>query len=210
MNSWSRFVAVYCLFILTAVYIGFHRETPAPLASPLSLFPSELGSWHMVHQETFSPAMLSVLRPSDYLSRSYQNQSGKTVQLYIGYHDGGQGSGPIHSPKNCLPGSGWLEVYSRPLEFDFNGKRIRLTQAVYRQGDRQELFVYWFMVRSNILSNEIGLKLAEIANSVRYGQRGASFVRLSLGAASNPTESLSTLEDFLRQAYPTILGYMTS
>lgn len=210
MIPWPRFVVVYLLFLSAAAYMSFHRETPAPLANPLSEFPAKLGSWQMVQQQYFSTALLSKLRPSDYLSRRYQGPDGKTVDLYIGYHDGGQGSGPIHSPKNCLPGSGWYEIFTRPLEFTYQGKRIHLTQALYRQGDRQELFVYWFMVRDSILSNEIGLKLAEMANSVRHGQRGASFVRLSMPAQDDPAAALSTVESFLMQAYPAIRAYMSS
>ena len=114
MRSWLRFGVVYGLFLLAAAYMSFHRETPAPLAAPLSSFPAELGSWRAVHQDYFSPALLSVLRPSDYLSRRYQGPGGKVVDLYIGYHDGGQGSGPIHSPKNCLPGNGWYEGVHPP------------------------------------------------------------------------------------------------
>uniref|UniRef100_I2Q349 EpsI family protein n=1 Tax=Desulfovibrio sp. U5L TaxID=596152 RepID=I2Q349_9BACT len=203
-TPWYRYLAIYCLFLATAGYIALHRERAEPLARPLADFPARVGAWRTVHQEQFSQELLDVLRPSDYLSRRYLGPDGKTVNLYIGYHDGAQGSGPIHSPKNCLPGSGWFEVASRPVEFDVGGERVRLTQAIYRQGERQELFVYWFMVRGEVLSTEIGLKLAEIANSVQHGQRGASFVRLNLGAQNDPAEAASVAESFIKQAYPVI------
>jgi len=209
-TPWFRFVAIYCLFLAAAAYMTLHRETAQLLAHPLSAFPSEMGGWRAIRQDYFSSALLAVLRPSDYLSRRYLGPAGKTVDLYIGYHDGAQGSGPIHSPKNCLPGNGWLEITSRPLEVEIGGERVHLTQALYRQEDRQELFVYWFMVRGETLSTEIGLKLAEIANSVRHGQRGASFIRLSLRAADDPTEAAAIAESFLEQAYPVIQSFLSS
>lgn len=209
-TPWIRYVAVYCLFLATAGYMALHREKAELLARPLSEFPDQVGGWRAVHQDQFSQALLSVLRPSDYLSRRYLGPAGKTVNLYIGYHDGAQGSGPIHSPKNCLPGNGWFEVATRPVELEIGGERVRLTQALYRQGDRQELFVYWFMVRGKILSSEIGLKMAEILNSVRHGQRGASFVRLNLGAQDDPAEAASTAESFIKQAYPLIHSFLSS
>lgn len=207
---WSRFVVIYGLFLFAAGYMNLHRETAQPLSQPLSQFPSEVGGWRSIHQEFFSQALLSVLRPSDYLSRRYLGPAGKTVDLYIGYHDGAQGSGPIHSPKNCLPGNGWFEINSHPMEIDIGGDHIHLTQALYRQEDRQELFVYWFMVRGRTLSTEIGLKMAEIVNSVRNGQRGASFVRLNLAAGDNPAEAASIAESFLKQAYPVIHAFLLS
>lgn len=206
---WLRYLAIYGLFLVTAAYMAAHREMPEPLPRPLAEFPVRVGAWRAVHQEQFSQELLAVLRPSDYLSRRYLGPDGKTVNLYIGYHDGAQGSGPIHSPKNCLPGSGWFEIASRPVEFDLDGERVRLTQAIYRQGERQELFVYWFMVRGRVLSTEVGLKLAEIANSVRHGQRGASFVRLNLGTQDDPAEAASIAESFIKQAYPAIHFFLS-
>jgi EpsI family protein len=187
----------------------FHQSLPTPLVNPLATFPAGFGQWQAVHQQYFSQELLDVLRPTDYLSRRYQEPSGKSVDLYIGYHDGGQGSGPIHSPKNCLPGNGWLEIFSKPLVFEQDGKRIQLTQAMYTQGDRRELFVYWFIVQGQTLSNEFSLKLAEIVNSVRNGKRGASFVRLSLASEDDPGKALTTLESFLRLAYPAICAATT-
>jgi EpsI family protein len=210
MISWSRYVVVYVLLVAAAGYMSLHREVPAPLAAPLSSFPATVGPWRMVNQEYFNSALLAVLRPSDYLSRRYKDSSGRTVDLYIGYHDGGQGSGPIHSPKNCLPGSGWFEISSSPLDFVCQGQHVSLTQALYRQGARQELFLYCFMVRDRTFGDEIGLKVAEIANSIKNGQRGASFVRISLSAMDDPAQALATAESFFTQAFPAIRAAMAS
>jgi len=209
MISWFRFITFYVLFAFAAVYMTFHHEVATPLEKPLAQFPVELGPWHMIHQDFFNQALLAVLRPADYLSRRYQDASGKLVDLYIGYHDGAQNSGPIHSPKNCLPGSGWYEVSSKLMNVEVQGQPIQLTQAVYRQDDHQELFLYWFLVRGRPLGNEVGLKLAEIANSVFHSRRGASFIRLSLPTGDNPVEAMSTAESFLRQAYPAIHAFMS-
>jgi len=207
---WFRFLAVYCLFLAATGYVALHRETAQPLPHPLTQFPARFGDWNSVHQGSFSQALLSVLRPSDYLFRRYLGPDGKTIDVYIGYHDGAQGAGPIHSPKNCLPGSGWSEIASHPLDINIGGDDVHLTQALYRQDEQTELFLYWFMVRGKTLSTEIGLKLAEIANSVRHGQRGACFVRLSLRVEDNPVEAAAIAESFLKQVYPIIRDFMAS
>ena len=207
---WSRFLAAYALFLAATGYLAMHQETAHPLSQPLAAFPAQLGEWHSVRQEYFSQALLSVLRPSDYLFRRYQSPKGQIVDIYIGYHDGAQGAGPIHSPKNCLPGNGWTEIFSRPSALDIGKDRVHLTEALYRQDAQQTLFLYWFMVRDRTLSSEIGLKLAEIANSVRNGQRGACFVRVSLPVETDPSESAVTAESFLKQAYPTLRAFLSS
>jgi len=204
MKIWFRFLVIYFLLAAAAVSMNAYRERPQPLAKPLAAFPSIFGNWRGGPRQFFSRELLARLRPSDYLARTYSDAAGNTVGLYIGYHDGGQGSGPIHSPKNCLPGSGWLEIFSRPLVLTLGGKPRELTQALYQGQDHTELFVYWFIVQGHVYSSETGLKLAEIASSVRTGRRGATFVRLNMDASSDPAKARALLEDFLRQAYPAI------
>lgn len=204
MISWSRFLILAGLFLAVAAYGTFHRDQPTPLARPLSQFPRNLGDWRMVDEEHFNPALLASLRPTDYLFRRYQRPNGDVVDLYIGYHDGGQAAGPIHSPKNCLPGNGWLEVYSRPLVLNLAGKPVTITQARYDKGENQEMFLYWYAVRDRVLPNEIRFKVAEVINSLWFGQRNAAFVRISLMTRENPGAALAAATDFLAKSYVVI------
>jgi hypothetical protein len=94
------------LLLGAAAYIVY---TPRDLIEPgipaLSSFPKHVGQWIAVHDTMFDEPTLKVLRPTDYLMRTYRNSPGKQITLYVGYHSGGASSGPIHSPKNCLPGA---------------------------------------------------------------------------------------------------------
>ena len=113
MISLFRFIVVYALLGSAALVIAFHRDIEVPINRPFSEFPRMFQSWHMTNQIEFDADILSKLKPTDYLYRQYIDSSGKAVDLYIGYHGGGKDVGEIHSPKNCLPGSGWYEVSSR-------------------------------------------------------------------------------------------------
>ena len=55
---------------------------------------------------------LNVLKPKEYLLRRDQNASGQSIWLFIAYWDTLRKGATPHSPRNCLPGSGWepLEV----------------------------------------------------------------------------------------------------
>lgn len=197
----SRFVLLAGLFLCVAAYAQTPRVMPAPLPQPLERFPAVLGQWRMVGQEFFNPALLASLQPTDYLFRRYQRASGDAVDLYIGYHDGGRGSGPIHSPKNCLPGSGWSEISAKPLSVSPDGQPITVMAAWYAKGMEKTLFVYWFATGERILTSEIGLKAAELANTVIHGRRNAAFVRISLPAGADEQADLAKASDFLNQAF---------
>ena len=47
----------------------------------------------------------------DYINRVYLGST-TPIELYIGYYKDQRSGDKIHSPKNCLPGSGWEPVHS--------------------------------------------------------------------------------------------------
>ncbi len=50
-----------------------------------------------------------ILGPGDFLLRDYQDPAnGAEVDLFIAYFPSQRSGDAIHSPKNCLPGAGWV------------------------------------------------------------------------------------------------------
>jgi EpsI family protein len=208
MSSLMRFVIVYALFTAAALVINFHRDSNIPINHSFSDFPKQVQSWRMTNRSEFSAAVLSVLKPTDYLSCQYKDGAGETVDLYIGYHGGGKGGGEIHSPKHCLPGSGWHEVSSRSGGLEVPGDIINLVRAVYQKGDNSEVFLYWYQVRDHSISNEYSLKLAEIMNSVMYRRRDASFIRVSVPVESDVNQAVAKGEQFIRDFEPSFREFL--
>jgi EpsI family protein len=199
---------VYALFTAAALIITFHKDAAVPTNRPLSAFPEQVKSWHMSNRGEFSENILKVLKPTDYLSRQYKDTGGKAVSLYIGYHGGGKGGGEIHSPKHCLPGSGWQEVSSQRGELVTPDGKINLVRAVYQMGDSKELFLYWFQMRDRSISNEYSLKITQIANSALHSRRDASFVRVSVPVESDINQAVVRGEQFIRDFHPLFKEYL--
>ncbi len=204
MNKPLRFITVYLLLGATVLFLWVHEDVPVPVNRPFSQFPVQLGEWRMSSESTFSDAVLGVLRPSDYLYRQYGGRDGARVTLYIGFHGGGKESGGIHSPKHCLPGSGWYEESSRRRTLDVAGGRINLVQSVYRKGEGRELFLYWFQVRDRSLNDEYSLKLAEISGSLLQRRRDSSFIRVSVPFEVDEADALKRGERFIRDLLPSL------
>jgi EpsI family protein len=202
MSNSTRFILIYLLFAATALVVTFHRDSVVPTNRPFSEFPQHVQSWQRSGKTEFNAAILGVLRPTDYLYNQYTNAEGKTVSLYIGYHGGGKGSGPIHSPKHCLPGSGWYEVSTQPGVLAIPNGTINLVRAVYKKGESKELFLYWFQVRDCSLSNEYALKLSEIVNSALYQRRDATFIRISVPVETDLDSAIARGEQFIRDFAP--------
>jgi len=205
----QSYYAVYALLIGVAFFINLHSDVMVPPNRPFTEFPMQVKGWEMAGQSEFSANVLSVLKPTDYLYRQYKGADGKVVGLYIGFHGGGKESGEIHSPRNCLPGSGWYEVSAKrgTLEIPAGGS-VKLVRSVYQKGENKELFLYWFQARGHSMNDEFSLKLAEITGSLLYRRRDTSFIRVSVPFEGDDSSALSRGEQFVRDITPTIREFL--
>ncbi len=208
MIARTKFLTVYALLAITALYLNLHSDIAVPINRPLMEFPVDNRGWRMVSQSEFSDGTLNVLKPTDYLYRQYAGPDGARVSLYIGYHGGGKGSGAIHSPKHCLPGSGWYEHSSVRSSVEADSRKVDLVKAVYQKGESSELFLYWFQVKGRALTDEYSLKLAEIINSIAYRRRDSAFIRISVPFESDEKKAAETGTRFMRDFYPVIRQFL--
>jgi EpsI family protein len=203
-----RFYLLFLLLGLAALYVQTRSEAAVPTSKPLNLFPLRVGSWVMIDESHFSDQVLEVLKPSDYLSRSYKNASGDQLGLYLGFHDGGPQSGPIHSPKQCLPGSGWNRLNDEVRFVKVDGRKVPFVSSVYQKDQQKQLFLYWFQVRNEVLTNEYALKFAMMENSLLANRRDSAFIRLSLMVTGEESAAIAVGEQFMRDFVPLLNTFL--
>jgi exosortase D (VPLPA-CTERM-specific) len=203
------YYSVFAILIGVALYINLHSDVSVPSNRPFSEFPMQLKAWRMAGQSEFSTDVLRILKPTDYIYRQYKGADGKTVNLYIGYHGGGKESGGIHSPRHCLPGSGWYEIYTKRgiLEIP-SGGRIKLVRSVYQKGENKELFLYWFQARGHSMNDEFSLKLAEMTGSLFHRRRDTAFIRVSVPFEGDESAAISRGEQFVRDINSTVQDFL--
>ncbi len=202
------FMTILFLFAAVGLYINLHKDLQVPIKKPFDQFPATIYGWHMVAEYSMSDSVLKVLKATDTLSRQYVNKDGKLASFYIGYHGGGKDSGAIHSPKHCLPGSGWFEVSTKKTELVLAGEKINLVNSVYQKGSSREVFIYWYQAHNKTLNDEYSLKLAEIINSVLYRRRDTAFIRISVPYETDQQAAIDLGEQFVRDLYPIIQTFL--
>jgi len=208
MNLRYRFLIVFVLLAGMGLYMRSHKDLEVPIAKPFEEFPASHAGWRMVGQSNLSTSVMAMLKPSDYLSRSYMAEDGSTVDMYLSFLNGGSSSGAIDSPKNCMPSSGWFEISSERTTRELGGETVKLVRAVYAMGEQRELIYYWFDMRGQTMSDEYSLKLAEITGSMFHSRRDQSFIRISVQARENVEAAQKRVEDFLRDFYPVIREFL--
>ncbi|MEZ7197777.1 exosortase C-terminal domain/associated protein EpsI [Pseudodesulfovibrio karagichevae] len=204
-----KFVLVLALLLAAGAYIHLVEPRPILLDRPLAEFPVTVGEWRMVREDVFSPEIMAILRPTDYMSRDYVDGKGNRVTLYIGYHGGRQGDGGIHSPRNCLPSAGWFTRSTElvPVRLD-DGRDIEIVDTVMSKDAYTVSFYYWYQVRGRLLTSEYALKLSEMLNSLSSRRKDAAFIRISMPIADAKQGHEPVLDRFVADFYPLIHRFL--
>jgi len=138
------------------------------------------------------------------LNRRYTNGEGQTVWLFLSYFKDQRYGSQIHSPQNCLPGSGWAIVQKEMVKLKAGGDTLdsRLLEA--RKREKEVKVYYWFLTRSGTLADEYALKLDLISNALRGHPTDALFVRLTTDAEP------AIIEGFLQMMWPHVSKLLSS
>ncbi len=111
-STLPRVIVMSACLILSAVGLArASKSEPIPLRAPLSQLPFRFGEFDGARAADLDPEVLSVLGVDDYVNRVYRaGGQPLPIGLYIGYYMSQRNGDTMHSPMNCLPGSGWQPV----------------------------------------------------------------------------------------------------
>jgi EpsI family protein len=117
----------------------------------------------------------------DYINYIYAAPDGKTIDLYVAFYQAVGISGGYHSPKNCLPGSGWgiEQVQSFTLPTGIEGRNTStVSEMVVRKQKTSQIVLYWYQNRGRIIGSEYMEKVFLVVDGLLKGRRDGAFVRL--------------------------------
>jgi EpsI family protein len=184
------------LFLLCAAafshYLTYTRASESsPPHESLSTIPEQLGDWRQVEAQTLTSGAERELGADNYTSRTYVNERGTTVFLFIAYYASQRQRKTYHSPQNCLPGAGWTMGAHRrhPLAAGAAGERRELNEYLIEKDGAQMLALYWYHGHGRMIANEYVGRFYTLADAVTRGRTDGALVRVIVPLASNETEA---------------------
>lgn len=176
-NIWT----VIVLLAMTFGLIKLRGDTDhVPFSQPLADFPLTLGPWRgqniAIPQES-----LDILGKGFFLNRLYQNSvenNTPPVGLFIGYFPTQRSGQSIHSPQNCLPGSGWSFESSGTTEFAAAGQQYRVGEYIISNGVVRQEVLYWYRSHGRNISNDYLAKFHMLKDSIMYNRTDAALIRV--------------------------------
>jgi EpsI family protein len=189
---------------------GFARGEAIPLSRPLDGFPQQVGDWHMTAQGVMEPEVQAVLRADDYLNRYYEDGSGRKANFYVAYWRSQRAGQTPHSPKNCLPGSGWIWTVSDTIAIDVPGRTqpIGVNRYIVSKGEYKSVVLYWYQSRDRVVASEYKAAVFSVADALRYNHTDTSLVRIVVGVGPQGEKAANeTATDMVKAFFATLRQY---
>lgn len=208
-NKYARALTLVLLIQTVAYYAIARRPETTPPVLPLELFPQSIDGWRMVKDIPVEKEIQDALKSDDILSRVYVNPSGTdSASLFIAFFKTQrQGQSP-HSPKNCLPGSGWEAVSDTKISVPVPewSTPIVINRYVVEHGDQKSLALYWYHSHNRVIASEFSARLWLVADSIRYHRSDTALVRIISEVHDNNIEAAShNGVAFVQSVFPAIL-----
>jgi EpsI family protein len=188
-----------------AAFYGLARRTERiPQSRPLSGLPTSIGEWRMLREGVIEPEEKEVLRADDYLTRQYAASGGRQASLFVAYFRSQRAGQTPHSPKNCLPGSGWTWSVSETIRVDIAGRAqpIEINRYIVSKGDEHAVVLYWYQSRDRVVAGEYRAALFTAWDALRYNRTDTELVRVVTPVTQNGVEFIQASFTKLRQFLP--------
>ena len=173
-----------------------------PLRQDLATLPLEVGQWNGRNLPDLPAGEKQVLKADDYLTRAYvQNRS--QIGLFIAYYRSQQSGDALHSPKNCLPGSGWDPVMSDTIRIPNAAQPGTYFVANHYLVQKEEMLqdvIYWYQANNRIFASEYWGKIYLVLDALTKNRTDGAIIRLtSFRSNKMDTKNLETMRHFATQ-----------
>jgi EpsI family protein len=203
-------VSISCGLLVAALLVLQFRSAgeAIPLRKPLDTFPSTVGIWRARDAISLDPEIVNVLKVNDYVLQRYADGSGRGLWLYIAYWATQRKGGQIHSPQNCLPGSGWEPVEASRLVIPLPASPITVNRYLVQKEGNRQVVLYWYHSQGQDVASEMQAKIAMVRNAVVNNRTDGALIRISAPIEGSVAETTDRLIQYVQALHPILGEYL--
>jgi len=178
-----------------------HGEQTVPRGA-LRELPYTLANW-TGEERPIQNRIVQAVMVSDYTNRVYFDRAGVPIQLYIGYYASQKTGDTIHSPKNCLPGTGWDPIRSGHATISLpGGSQILVNEYVIQKDENKQVVFYWYQGRGRVIASEYAGKFWMVVDAISRNRTDGALVRLVTPLNDGEEKSRARLMSFTQILFP--------
>lgn len=183
LRSWApALILVLGIFLLSFVSAQLTPELQRPLRAALPASVAGMGGTDVSVPE----AEAQVAGFTDYALRLYQSEDTLTADvaaapwasIYLGFYEQQSRGRTIHSPQNCLPGSGWEALSSQPETLGEGAGAFTVNRYVLQKDEQRALVLYWYQGRGRVANNEYLVKWDLLRDAALRRRTDEALVRI--------------------------------
>ena len=206
----KQYWLIVFFLVVAILYIKFFTGIEAvPLPADIDDFPQQVASFTMSSSSDLPEYVLKELGVSSYINRDYRDNDGYLLSLYLGYYAEQREGSMIHSPKNCMPGSGWVPVESSivTVSSSNSNEKYKVNRILFQKGMDKLIMHYWYQGRSRIVANEYIDRVLLIMDSLLRHRSEGALVRV-IGPWDSNGEFEQKQEQFVADLFPVLQQHL--
>ena len=186
---------------------SFRPKDAVGLRRPLREFSSAIGFSHS-EDRPYENQVVQAIGADDYINRVYLGST-LPIELYIGYYKDQRSGERIHSPKNCLPGSGWEPVHSSSVQIgSAEGAPVLVNGYLVALGAQRAVVLYWYQSHGRIVASEYWAKFWLIADALKHRPADGAMIRIWTTAADGEAHAQARAVEFASSVYPQLAEFL--
>ena len=198
--SWHLIGALLLLTTtLIASKLTEHRK-PELLAEPLDTIDRNIAGFTGSDNPRLSEGVSKLLLADSYLARTYRKADAK-ADLFIAFYTQQRAGESMHSPKHCLPGSGWEIADYSTTNISVKGEAFTVNKYAVIHGTERMLVLYWYQSKSRIIASEYMGKILLARDALLHNSTAGSIVRIVV--PDNPV-GLKAASEFASDLIPQV------
>lgn len=187
--TWRPWLPAIALSVGAVSTLFLRADRRLPLRAPLGSTISDTLDRYVGVELPLSKEELQVAAPNAYLLRAYHipgdTATAHAFTLYIGYYDHQTQGKTIHSPKNCLPGSGWEPLSSETEVLSTPDGLAPVNRYLLQNHQERALVLYWYQGRGRVAANEYLVKWQLLRDAAVRRRSDEALVRILVPIVGN-------------------------
>ena len=212
LRSRQAQILTVVLMVQAGVFYSMSGGEKVPLNLPLRAFPTMVKDWKLLQEGIVEKEIMDVLRADDVLTRVYARPSAdRAANLFVAYFKSQRTGQAPHSPKNCLPGAGWVPSASGMITVSIPGesKPITINRYLVAKGDEKSVVLYWYQTHNRVIASEYMAKLYLVADAIRYNRTDTAMIRVVVPVFDNQeTPATEAAVEFVQSFFTTLRQYL--
>lgn len=164
----------------------------------------------MLRDTAMDEDVKATLRADDYLARDYVGPAREVVNLFVAFFKSQRAGQTPHSPKNCLPGSGWVWSVSDMIPVSIAGRAtpVEVNRYTVSKGEDKAVVLYWYQSRDRVVAGEFQAAALTAWDALRYHRTDTALVRVVVPIAGNRDEAATRAGvEFVQTIFSTLRGF---